>query len=155
MNEKTDFDSYVKLSNFFASRHDRRREYEWKISFGFWALIIGATLHKSNLPYILKEHVRAGIVSGVIGLLFTVTWIRGVYVANEKDKEASFFYLDEATRLLRKRRHLHSENRIDKWVKNWKRPFYKFWFAFLFKWSSLFHFIVTLILIVIFNLVGP
>jgi|SRR5208337_4639020 len=152
MSEKTDiFDSYMKLSNFFSSRHDRRREYEWKISFGFWALIAGAILKKPKLP-VLREHPWAAVVSIILGVVFALTWIRGLYIANEKDKYASFFYSDKAKELFPDPSQ-YSENIIDKWVKSWKSPGCKFWLAFIFKWSSLFHVIVTATLIAVFNLV--
>ena len=95
MSEKTDlFDSYMKLSNFFASRDDKRREYEWKISFGFWTLIVGAILNKPKLPVL--QDPCAAVVSIILGVIFALTWIRGIYVANEKDKEASKFYWKRA-----------------------------------------------------------
>ena len=169
----------MKLSNFFASRHDKRREYEWKISFAFWTLIVGAILEKPNLP-VLREPCAA-LVGVILGIIFTLTWIRGVYVANQKDKDASFFYADRAKELVLRQAEPSVSvmdqfcDRIRKKEKNsswefWiacfaflchlskrlkKQPWWKFWFAFLFKWSHFFHVIVTATLIIAFILVDP
>ncbi len=34
----------IELAKLSISRYDERRKYEWRVSFAFWALIVGAMI---------------------------------------------------------------------------------------------------------------
>ena len=85
----------VELANLAASRHDERRKYEWKVSFAFWALIVGAILRKPDFTI----HIPL-IIGFLVFFLYSFLWIRGIWVANENDKRLLYFFRDQAVRAL-------------------------------------------------------
>src|SRR3990172_3969136 len=83
----------MRLAEFAATRHDGRREYEWKVTLGLWGAIIAAiaTFRGESLPSWLGPLTL---------LIFSFVWLRGVWVANEKDKALFIHYRTQAERLL-------------------------------------------------------
>lgn len=77
--QQKDFDGYMRLADFFAGRFDARRAYEWKLSLGLWAALLGA----AKLLECLSFSVCIPIA---ITLFYGMTWLRGVWLANENDK---------------------------------------------------------------------
>jgi hypothetical protein len=64
-------DASMKLATFGASRWDARRIYEWRISFGVWALLAAAILHGfTALPF----------AGGILLLLMYGSWLSVVRV---------------------------------------------------------------------------
>jgi len=41
--------AFIELAKLSLSRYDERRKYQWRISLGFWALIVGAMIKKKEL----------------------------------------------------------------------------------------------------------
>jgi hypothetical protein len=66
-----DVEALIELAKLAASRHDERRKYEWKVSFAFWALIIGAIVRKNELNLQCID-VLGGIL---IGVLYAFLWL--------------------------------------------------------------------------------
>lgn len=131
-----DFHSYMEIAKFFADRHDKRRQYEWKISISFWALIIFAILKKEALNLTLEWWHGVGII-----LVYSFFWIRGLHVANENDKKLSEYGWKKAIEI--------DEKFPDKIGIN----DCKSWFGFLCKWAMQFHIIVTTLFVFLFFMV--
>ena len=125
------FEACMKLAEFGASRHDGRREYEWKVTLGLWAVIVAAiaTFHGQTLPKWLGY---------VTIFVFAFLWLRGVWVSNEKDKTLSLHYRRQAEQLLTNSSPT-SEVSFTSTI-----PWYKQAFGFLFDWSMLFQLVTTI-----------
>jgi len=136
----SDIDSLIELAKLAASRHDQRRQYEWKVSLTLWALIVGASV-RNEIP---KVPIWVGII---IGSLYAFFWLRGLWVANENDKILSDHFRKEAEAVLHDSSHtlLQSPGKIPKCS-------FKFWFGFLVNWAMLFHLSVTAAFIIFFYL---
>jgi hypothetical protein len=80
------FEAYVKMAELAAARFDRRRSYEWKILLGLWAVVLMAVYKKFSVPHF------DFCVLVVIQVLFTATWICGVWAANASDKTRYEYY---------------------------------------------------------------
>ena len=46
---KDRFDACCKLAEYWSGRHDARREYEWKVALGFWAVILAAVHYAGDI----------------------------------------------------------------------------------------------------------
>jgi hypothetical protein len=123
------FDSCIKLAEFGAARHDGRREYEWKVTLGLWGAIVAgiATVRGQPLP---------GWVGYATVLAFSFLWLRGIWVANEKDKRLSIHYREQAEAVLREDGQKVAEFKL-------ALPWYKQLFGFLLDWSMVFQIATT------------
>lgn len=84
-------DASMKLATFGASRSDARRGYEWKISFGVWALLAATVLHGfTALPF----------AAGVLLLLMYGSWLQSIWLRNASDAELMWHFVNEVQRLI-------------------------------------------------------
>ena len=127
-------EAYLQLTELSRRLFDGRRQYEWKVTLGFWALLAAAIkLHpKPPLP---------GLLYLAVPLLFGFVWIRGVYVANENDKKMMDFYRDAAQALLSDPSYAvgKPEDKIPLMTCKW-------WLGFLFSWGTFFEFATSVLL---------
>ncbi len=127
-------DACMKQADFFAKRFDQRREYQWKINIGFWGvLLVGIATAKVQLPV---------WVAYIVVIAYCFMWLRGLWVANEKDKRATFHYSDTAAQIMAGQQSTFQLKEI-KFSKS------KFYFGFLTDWSMLFETLVTIGLVLI------
>ena len=136
-----DIEALIELAKLSASRHDERRKYEWKVSFAFWALLIGAIIKKEDLC-LQGINVLFGIL---IGALYAFLWLRGVWVANKNDKNLSDHFRDEAVAKLQQ-----PTSPISSPPGKIRFFSFRYWFGFFLDWAMLFHLIVTVVLIASF-----
>lgn len=86
-------DGFMKVAKYWASRHDGRREFEWKVAFGWWGLIVLAIhyVHScflNSLPIWLYV-VIAGLVASMLLFFFIFMWLYPLWKANDFDKKKS------------------------------------------------------------------
>ncbi len=134
-------EALIELAKLSSSRHDERRKYEWQVSLAFWALIIGAIVKKNDLHLSCIDS-RIGFL---IGSLYALLWLRGVWVANNNDKRSSDHFRNQALTIMQ-----NPMSSITPPPDKIKRCSFKYWFGFLCDWAMIFHFIVTVTLIVLF-----
>jgi hypothetical protein len=131
------------LSRFFASRFDERRRYEWKVSFAFWAMLIGMTLRKEHLSV-------SPIIVWVAVFLYAILWLRGVWIGNKNDKNMCEWLWDKAIRVMNlcdyKQEQKKFHQRIEFWSLN---------IEFILDWAMIFHLIVTCLLALLYTFKGP
>lgn len=132
----------IELAKLSLSRYDERRKYEWRISFAFWALIVGAMIKKKELMIPLPGQYWISIVAGV---LYAFLWLRSVWVADENDKRLGFYFRNEALSMLRDKNH-----RISPLPDKISAGSLTFWIGFLRDWAMWSHIFVTLTLIALF-----
>jgi hypothetical protein len=145
MNEKDRFDSCIKLAEFWAGRFDARREYEWKISLGFWGVLVAAIHYRSEILQVLpKSSFLLALTLILVFLLFLGVWLFPLWKRHYTDKKQEFHYLEQGERLFADPNHntmaadfkkLQSEATLGK---------------FLMDWAMLFHSGTTLALLLVF-----
>jgi hypothetical protein len=131
--DKDKFDGCMKLAEFAIKNFHGRREYEWKITLGYWTILAAAIVSGDKI----KAAVQAWVVL-TSSLIFAIVWLRGVWVANANDKKRAFHYRDSAVTVLNDPEHkvVGEPEPIDCRNSEW-------WTGFLADWSSLFQLITT------------
>jgi hypothetical protein len=140
MNAKDRFDSYMRLAEHRNLRASNRQNYEWRVTFGLWALITAGTIY-------LKTY-RVPLWLGVtVIFVYAFFWLRAVYVAHWNDNAAAAFYVDKAQSVL-------SPDH-----KNWapeergELSAIEKLFGFISEWGSIFQLIATIGFVYFFYLV--
>lgn len=80
-------------AEFFDTRFNQRRAYEWKIALGFWAAVLAA-IGYIKIP---EPPVWVGVIAVVLYAFF---WLKPVWVANRNDKNAAWHFRTHAEGLL-------------------------------------------------------
>ncbi len=85
---KEKIESWLNLLKHAAERFDARRNFEWKISLGLWAGLLGVAhfLKDSGTPSIPLWPFL--LISAVYGLV----WLPGLWQANDNDKNLVNYY---------------------------------------------------------------
>lgn len=125
----------LRRAEFSKDLFNTRRSYEWKISLGLWAAILGSvTVFKGHsIPMIV------GILIGVIVIsVHTFLWLKPLWEKNKGDQGRAFHYVDEAVSVLIDPSHKVTE---------YEKKHYRFW-EFL-DWSVSFQITVTILLLVL------
>lgn len=135
----SEVEGLLRLAELASSRHDQRRQYEWKVSLGLWALLAIGSLRSEALP-----RIHASIGAGVV-FLYALLWLRGVWVANANDKSLAQFYWTAAEGRLRGDTKGLGERPARLSPSSWD-----FWIGFLKNWAMQFHFVVTMVLVAFF-----
>ncbi len=134
------FDSCLRLAQFSADSHEKRRAYEWKVSLGFWGAITLAILKKTDVP------IHVGVWEAlVVVFIYAFVWLRGLSVANENDKALSDFFRAEAVECLKDPTHRVGNPPAK--IANWS---WAYWFGFLARWAMLFQLVVSAALVYLF-----
>jgi len=135
----SDADTLVEIAKLAASRHDQRRQYEWKVSFGFWALLVGALIEgRTIFPNASAYPVATIVIGCLVVLMYAFMWLRRVWIANYNDKTLSDCFREQATLKL-----IDSKYVIVIPPKMLTSESCKFWFGFLLDWAMQFHLFVT------------
>lgn len=81
---------YFDFAKNAADSFDKHRQYEWKMAFGYWTIIL-LSFHKDFQGIALPSY--AWIISGV---LFYLIWLRGIWVVNQNDKNRFDYFIARA-----------------------------------------------------------
>jgi hypothetical protein len=152
-NAKEVFESCMRQAEYFSSRFNDRRKYEWQTTVALWTLLAaGIKFAPGNIP--------AWIPMPLV-VAYAMLWLRGVWLANDKDKQMAHYYRCTAERLL-----LQMEPTLKKpaklqileneaWAGKIKSSllqnrYFRFWFGFLLDWSMLFQLSSAIVLVVLF-----
>jgi hypothetical protein len=91
MTDKERFDALMKLAELQSSIRDKRREIEWQVSIGLWAITGGA------VAYLKGHSVRWSLVLlATIALMHSWLWIRTNYNSSERDAKQIYYYMEHA-----------------------------------------------------------
>jgi len=93
--QKNRFDAYMKIADYWADSYERRRQVEWKVSLGLWAVILGGIasndkIHRLALPWI-------ALYSFLVLMLYSFLWLVPNMRKNERDKRLSYYFFDKAS----------------------------------------------------------
>ena len=70
----------MRMADFCYNQFSTRRSYEWKVTLGFWAVILSSIIISEVQPPPLW-------VAVLIYLLYIFGWLRSTWVANDNDKK--------------------------------------------------------------------
>lgn len=98
MTPKERFDAFMKLSEFRLARWVNRRQYEWKVSFGLWAGMAGATVALKNMGIRVSIFMVSVLLVTVLGHAWA--WVRWNWKSNERDIRSAFYYAEHAQQTL-------------------------------------------------------
>ncbi|MBZ5547640.1 MAG: hypothetical protein LAO22_06695 [Acidobacteriia bacterium] len=98
---KERFDACVKLGEFWVGRHDARREYEWKVSLGFWGVLVAAIHYSAETKKILpSSQGLLFLILIAMFLFFWLVWLFALWKRNHVDKGQGLHYVDEGQQIL-------------------------------------------------------
>ena len=96
--EMQNIDHYMKLADFYISRFDNRREYEWKVTLGLWGAILGSIVvfgdKLKNIPILILS------IIAVLVLFGHFLWLHFNWRANRIDKDSAFKASRKVAKLL-------------------------------------------------------
>ena len=153
MEPKDAVDACMKQAEYFSGRFDQRRTYEWKTTVALWTLLAaGINFVKAPVPLWIPSLLAAA---------YAFMWLRGIWLANDNDKQMAMHYRNEADRLLREASVEFNIpaprilGEVPRWfgrLKQWclRKRYFRFWFGFLLDWSMLFQLTSVLVLVVLF-----
>ena len=93
--DKERFDALIKLAELQSSIREKRRDIEWKVSIGLWAITGGAVAY-------LKGHstLWSLILIGIVVLMHSWLWVRTNYNSSERDAKQVYYYMRHASRIV-------------------------------------------------------
>ena len=138
------FEALMRLAEFSTSRVDKRREFEWKVTLGFWGVIVLAC--QSDLP-------RNGItlVTALLVLvLYSFGWLAPLMRRNLWDTDEAFAMRNRAAALLDLQPSAGAPTPPkSKLGRIWNRS------ILASNWSARFQTLITALLLAAFFLTGP
>jgi len=111
------FDEHMKLADFWLRRHLDRIHYEWRASFGVWALLAAEAPFMTNNKFSCSNLVVLAIGSLLLSALHA-RWLKKIWEANDKDKQQYFEWSDRAATLLDSRERPKPPKAQD-WTGDW------------------------------------
>ena len=141
MEQQEKFDAMMRIAEFSNKNFYARRQYEWKITIAFWALIVGmiGLVINDEAPMLNRDVLT--LVAPVVVVFFMFAWLRSTWVANENDKSIADKFLFDAEAVLQNASHTSSG--ISPKVCGLRK-----WFGFLGDWSRVFQAVTTALLAV-------
>ncbi len=94
MTDKERFDALMKLAELQSSIREKRRDIEWKVSIGLWAITGGAVAY-------LKGHsiLWSLILLGIVVFMHGWLWVRINYNGSERDAKQVYYYMRHASQI--------------------------------------------------------
>jgi len=136
------YDACMRQAELAYQSFNDRRQTEWKVAFGLWTLVIVAILYMpADLPWYGRT-LGALLIYGVYSC-----WLRGVWKANEQDKQRRDHFRDNAEMFLINATHPIKETFT---IKSSELDIKKF----LSDWSTKSHLAATFVLLLAFVLLA-
>lgn len=104
MDAKERFDACMQLANHGAGRHDERRDYEWKVALGLWALIGAATIYRDKWSTQLPVWLIAALCAIVLGG-YGRLWLYRLWKANAFNQKDDVHFRAQAIEILKNPSH--------------------------------------------------
>lgn len=92
MTDKEHFDSLMRLSEFWTARWNGRRQFEWAISLGLWAVLGASIAYVKSRP---PECVLVGVLVAV-SLGYIIFWVKPLQARHERDTRHAFYFKELA-----------------------------------------------------------
>lgn len=90
------YDGCLRLADHWYNRFQSRRQFEWKVAFGLWTLLLAGIRFLREQNNLLPKSFFIAV-----GLAYSFLWLRGLWVANESDKQMANHFATQAQQILR------------------------------------------------------
>ena len=109
MTDKERCDTLLKLAELQSDIREKRRDIEWKVSIGLWAITAGAAAYLKGrlLPWPLMLLLLA-----VIWLIHTWMWVRVHFNSSERDAKQVYYYMQHALLIVRPESGVSPDERL-------------------------------------------
>lgn len=132
MTRYEEFEACMRQAEFAYGMHNGRRQWEWKITLGLWAVILTTIIKEIDIPLWVWIFVV---------MLYALCWLRPIWIANENNKVWYDHFMTEAAYIIQDENHQIDgyPDKIAGWCKH---------FGFLRPraWSMIFQMLTTAIL---------
>ncbi len=95
MTDKERFDALMKLAELQSSIREKRRDIEWRVSIGLWAMTGGAVVYLKGRPILWSF-----ILLGIVVFMHSWLWVRTNYNGSERDAKRVHYYMGHASRIV-------------------------------------------------------
>ena len=140
MTDKERFDACIQEADFWTGRHDQRRQFEWKVTLGLWALILSGIAYREKLG--TRPWWVWVLVASVSFLLYYRFWLYPLWRRNQQDRQQGFHYANQGVEILANANH--QPTKID------YQTIDVAWTTFAMDWAQFFQAAATLLLLVLF-----
>lgn len=115
---KDEFEAWMKLAEFERKKFDTRREYEWKVSLGLWAAILGS--------FAVLKGIEISCWGAVVCLAVPIghycLWLQPLQRRNDQDDVRANGFRDNASKAIKP--DVTLEPQIARpWYKRWSANF--------------------------------
>lgn len=81
-------DGCMRLADFWAGRHDKRREFEWKLTLGIWAVLVAGISYHDKLP---KVNFLVWLIACIaLFFVYVFLWLLPLWHRNQIDLHQAF-----------------------------------------------------------------
>src|SRR5438132_9548415 len=95
-------DVLMKLAEFRLTRQHRRRDYEWRVSFGLWVALVSALVTVKQRP---NEIILDAVLILTV-IVHWLLWIMPLARRNRLDMKMAFFFSERAAKMVANKRYL-------------------------------------------------
>jgi len=121
-------DNLLKLASICFDRHDKRREFEWKLNLSLWSaigIILAYAFTRDFIPVDRPPSTSLWVAHSFVFVAY-LYWTAGLYIRNKQDKEFGKRHLQDAEKHFPKEVAFHEKmTRIEKrkgWTPLWPHP---------------------------------
>jgi hypothetical protein len=93
--DKDRFDALMKLAEFTCNVREKRRDIEWKVSFGVWAVTAASVAYLKHY-----SDYAAFLLLVLLVLAHAFLWVRVHFNVGERDAKIMYFYVRHASRIV-------------------------------------------------------
>jgi hypothetical protein len=99
MNDKDQFDAFMRLADFRMNVRKERRQLQWRVSLGLWIALAAGMIAFANREVRLPEIILAlFLIAVVVGHAYL--WVVGNWWRNERDAKKAYSMIAKAKDLL-------------------------------------------------------
>jgi hypothetical protein len=140
MNSKERFEACLKLAEHAQKNFHTRREFEWKVTLAYWALLVAAIASTLHAPIEMAKLPHSATLFGVwiSVLLYAFFWLRGTWVASQNDKLRADHFFNEAEQMIHSdEKPRHGPPKVTRYSCEWC-------FGFLGDWAPIFQLMTSI-----------
>lgn len=127
----------LRLAEHWYSRFQSRREFEWKVAFGLWALLLAGLGFLQGKQGCIPLWCFVGFA-----LAYSFVWLRGLWAAHERDKRTANYFAEQAEILLNEPLHTVQPSDRERELR-WSQK----WLGFIWSWGTGGQLVTTLLLL--------
>ena len=105
----------LRLAEHWYSRFQSRRQFEWKVAFGLWALLL------AGMSFLQGKRGSVPLwCFAAFATAYSFVWLRGLWVAHERDKRTANYFARQAEILLNEPFHTIERSDAQRKLRWWE-----------------------------------